>query len=190
MAFSTLLAPGVPVSLSLGTPGGALDLKASSYAINLRAGRVLLEKPEVYGPDGRLIFSCRRIDVAGLNVVAIQKSELKVRVIDAYALLGRSKTGQFAVTSYFPQTGPSQGGGIVFQADVTRVNGEFLDNYGSSPFTQKFEVFDIKAAGLGGDCSEVGSSEPISVLEALLFESWLVAGWKSPSILPVWSFHV
>ena len=148
VCWNSVLAPSVPVRLSLATPGGNLTFTADSYALNPSAGILQLTAARLTDPNGSLIASAKRVEASGIDVLALQKSAPKVTVTDAVGRIVRGPDGEVDIQRYLPKpTGkPST---IPFYVTLNRAEIDVVDEVGHRTWTRHVSVERFRLAGQG-----------------------------------------
>lgn len=148
--------PGVPLKMAYKTPGGELEITASSYVLNTKSGDVTVVQPKVVGPDKSVLFYADRVEALGLPLLISDARKAVVKVRNAYATLQRGSDGKMDLLNYLPeQEGPS--GDFPFAVQIDRAKLKYVDLTGTEKWTQNLALANIQVDGVGDRWMASGS---------------------------------
>jgi hypothetical protein len=163
--IAVMSAPGVPVEFPLRTPEGLMVLRATSYSVGFRRGVVLVTRPRLFDPTGRLLASAEQLTVSGLELARGADQSIRVSIFDLYGRLTRLKSGRFQIQNLIPpRVGkPAQ---IPYFVEVQKARFDVIDQSGPRPYTLSADSDAIRVAGVTDDWTASGSFRVANVGQA------------------------
>ena len=147
--LSVLSSPGVPIRWPIKSPKGDLILEADSYSVQLPTGNVILRRPKLTSPDGRLLA---RLDAVNAkidwNIGGVQKVQVTLSRMNG--LLVRDADGKFELAQYLSSQ-KSQSKGVPFEIIVRNASIDFVDRSIKGNQRRYLRMPLLKVSGNGGD---------------------------------------
>lgn len=153
----TTLAPGLPFSLILHTKGGSLKLKGSSFSLSFSRGLFLFNDLSLLDPQGHVMASAKELQVKGPGLLHLKSGPFHIRVTNGFALLNRTKNGQFSFEAYLPepQQTPSE---IATDFYANSIRFVYVDTTGLKPYQQSGVISNVHFASFYGSYLGTGNT--------------------------------
>ena len=144
-----LSAPGRPVVFHYKAPAGTVSIRADSYSINLRSGRISVYRPRIVDPTGGMVAAARFVTLTQLDWRKLGNQRIELTIDHLTGKLVRLSTGLFELENLIPPRSatPTK---IPFHVMVRTANVELVDRAGKE-WRQDAYTPSVEISGVGSD---------------------------------------
>lgn len=142
--LNTLTGPGLPIAFRYESPGGAINLRADAYILNLREKTIELLNPRIVSPSEGELASIGKLQIGMI------KFGYRVQVIRGNVQVDRLPNGRFSFEKYLPKRKDTNEASPAILIEARDIGVRYRDLSLETPLEEQIMVHRA-AAGIVGD---------------------------------------